>query len=129
MARDGRLPRTMLRQTGICGVPVVGWDRRVAAVRLGVRPPLVTGLMMVVLSPLVTSRRGDGASVQHRPCDEGDDQAGGRDEAAHGVDRGQPEAAVDGLATQGDERRVTITWDRPDGTTRSVVREIPRFRR
>jgi hypothetical protein len=27
------------------------------------------------------------------------------------------------------ERRVIVTWDRPDGTTESVVREIPRFRR
>ena len=100
MLRGGRLPRIMFRQTGMGGVPVVGWDRRVAAVRLGVRLPLVTRLVMVVLSPLVTSRRCDGASVQQRPGDEGDDQAGGRDEATHPVDRGQPEAAVDGLAAQ-----------------------------
>lgn len=42
------------------------------------------------------------------------------------IDPGDSRRISAGPLTQ--ERRVIVTWDRPDGTTKSVVREIPRLR-
>jgi len=42
------------------------------------------------------------------------------------IDPGDSRRISAGPLTQ--ERRVIVKWDRPDGTTKSVVREIPRLR-